>query len=53
MRYDLKSARELAIRACIAVGASKAAASSLAEATIAAECSGRSSTVTPMLLPKV
>ncbi|GIP34469.1 Ldh family oxidoreductase [Paenibacillus sp. J2TS4] len=43
MRYDLNSARELAIRACVAAGASKAVASSLAEATVAAECSGRSS----------
>ncbi|MFF2907640.1 Ldh family oxidoreductase [Paenibacillus sp. NPDC057934] len=43
MRYDLKSARELAIRVCVASGASKAVALSLAEATIAAECSGRSS----------
>ncbi|MFD0711611.1 Ldh family oxidoreductase [Paenibacillus sp. GCM10027626] len=43
MRYDLKSARELAIRVCVAAGASKAAAISLAEATVAAECSGRSS----------
>ncbi|MBJ6361629.1 Ldh family oxidoreductase [Paenibacillus sp. GCM10012307] len=43
MRYDLKSARELAIRACVASGASKEVAISLAEATVAAECSGRSS----------
>lgn len=43
MRYDLKSARELAIRVCVAAGASKAASISLAEATVAAECSGRSS----------
>ncbi|MFD0676971.1 MULTISPECIES: Ldh family oxidoreductase [unclassified Paenibacillus] len=43
MRYDLKSARELAIRVCVAAGASKAMAISLAEATVAAECSGRSS----------
>ncbi|MGM1047405.1 MAG: Ldh family oxidoreductase [Bacillota bacterium] len=43
MRYDLKSAREFAIRVCVAAGASKAMAISLAEATVAAECSGRSS----------
>ncbi|WP_028563698.1 Ldh family oxidoreductase [Paenibacillus pinihumi] len=43
MRYDLKSAKELAVRVCIAAGASKAAATSLAEATVAAECSGRRS----------
>lgn len=43
MRYNLKSARELAIRACVAAGASKSVAVSLAEATVAAECSGRSS----------
>ncbi|MFB7815049.1 Ldh family oxidoreductase [Paenibacillus chitinolyticus] len=43
MRYDLKSAREFAIHVCVAAGASKAVAISLAEATVAAECSGRSS----------
>ncbi|GAB6927900.1 Ldh family oxidoreductase [Paenibacillus sp. JCM 10914] len=43
MRYDLKSAREFAIRVCVASGASKAVAISLAEATVAAECSGRNS----------
>ncbi|MFC3746679.1 Ldh family oxidoreductase [Paenibacillus sp. GCM10012306] len=43
MRYDLNSARELAIRVCVASGASKSVASALAEATIAAECAGRSS----------
>ncbi|NUU64454.1 hypothetical protein [Paenibacillus agri] len=43
MRYDLNSARKLAIRVCVASGASKAVALSLAEATIAAKCSGRSS----------
>lgn len=42
MRYSLNNARELAIRACVAAGASKAVATSLAEATVAAECSGRS-----------
>jgi len=41
MRFDLKSARELAIRVCVAAGAGKATATSLAEATVAAECSGR------------
>lgn len=40
MRYDLKSARELATRVCLAASASKAVAHSLAEATVAAECSG-------------
>lgn len=43
MRYDRKSARELAIRVCVAAGASNAMAISLAEATVAAEISGRSS----------
>ncbi|MEK8128999.1 Ldh family oxidoreductase [Paenibacillus filicis] len=43
MRYDLTRARELAIRVCVAAGASKAMAISLAEATVAAECAGRSS----------
>lgn len=42
MRYDLNNARELAIRVCVAAGASKAVATSLAEAAVAAECSGRS-----------
>ncbi|AWP27644.1 Ldh family oxidoreductase [Paenibacillus sp. Cedars] len=43
MRYDLNSAREFAIRVCVAAGASMAVAISLAEATIDAECSGRTS----------
>jgi len=43
MRYDLKRAKELAVRVCFAAGASQAVAISLAEATVAAECSGRSS----------
>lgn len=43
MRYNPKSAKELAVRVCVAAGASQAAAESLAEATVAAECSGRRS----------
>jgi len=43
MRYDLKRAKELAVRVCVAAGASQAVAISLAEATVSAECSGRSS----------
>ncbi len=43
MRFDLKSAKDFATRVCLASGASKATAVSLAEATVAAECSGRNS----------
>ncbi|MCG7381436.1 Ldh family oxidoreductase [Paenibacillus sp. ACRRY] len=42
MSYNLDSARELAIRVILATGASQAVATSLAEATVGAECSGRS-----------
>jgi (2R)-3-sulfolactate dehydrogenase (NADP+) len=41
MRYPIESAREMARRAAVAAGASDAAAESLADATVAAERSGR------------
>lgn len=42
MIYDIENATALAQRACIAAGASPAAAAALAAATVAAECAGRS-----------
>ncbi|MEJ8305921.1 Ldh family oxidoreductase [Saccharibacillus sacchari] len=43
MQYSLDEAKDLAVRACLAVGAAPAAANALAEATISAERHGRHS----------